>query len=136
MDKTFFRRDKRVYITNDSLPQTKTVWGLTKEEIEFYAIFFKVVAIISLIISALIIPIYLILLIILKKGREDLVPVLIYFISCITWSLGIHGITFERKAFLLAFAIMDFLCIIFFSMSAIIFTKFTEGFIFSFKTIH
>lgn len=136
MDKTFFRRDKRVYITNDSLPQTKTVWGLTKEEIEFYAIFFKVVAIISLIISALIIPIYLILLIILKKGVEDLVPVLIYFISCITWSLGIHGITFERKTFLLAFAIMDFLCIIFFFMSAIIFTKFTEGFIFSFKTIH
>jgi len=120
---------KSASLTNDGLPKTKTVWGLTKEEIEFYAIFFKVVAIIAFATSFIVITFYLIQLIINASNTVDLVPVAIFFFSSITSSVGIYGITYERIKFLASFAILDFLCIIVFFLSAIIWTQFTLGFI-------
>ena len=95
-------------VFGNNLPKTKTVWGLTKEEIEFCANLFQelslVVAIIGFIYVAIALKHW-----IKSTGSASAftIALVLFVLSLIPMSFGVYGVNYENRTALILFAILD-----------------------------
>ncbi|XP_054157210.1 uncharacterized protein LOC128955563 [Oppia nitens] len=95
-------------VDNKSLPKTKTVWGLTVEEIEFCAIGFMLLSFVVLIIGFL----YVLLNIsrymkVMGRLSQLWIPIPLFVWSFIPSGVGIYGICSENLILLMVFIGLD-----------------------------